>query len=148
MPLSWNEIRKRAIEFSQEYANATRENAETQSFYNEFFNVFGISRRRVASFEEPVKKLGDIGNDEVFINGREISHYITRVAFLRDGRVLAVEPLKRDTDGHWILNDKIKMVTEAVFITANGYAVRDVEETVCPKSGEKIRKFLLEDLLD
>lgn len=59
MPLSWNEIRKRAIEFSQEYANATRENAETQSFYNEFFNVFGISRRRVAAFEEPVKKLGD-----------------------------------------------------------------------------------------
>jgi len=57
-PLSWNEIRRRAIEFSQEYANATRENAETQSFYNDFFNVFGISRRRVASFEEPVKKLG------------------------------------------------------------------------------------------
>jgi len=58
MPLSWNEIRRRAIEFSQEYKDATRENAETQSFYNEFFNVFGISRRRVASFEEPVKKLG------------------------------------------------------------------------------------------
>jgi hypothetical protein len=59
MPLSWNEIRKRAIEFSQEFADATRENAETQSFYNAFFDVFGISRRRVASFEEPVKKLGD-----------------------------------------------------------------------------------------
>ncbi len=58
MPLSWNEIRRRAIEFSQEYRTATRENAETQSFYNDFFNVFGISRRRVASFEEPVKKLG------------------------------------------------------------------------------------------
>lgn len=58
MPLSWNEIRRRAIEFSQEYRDATRENAETQSFYNDFFNVFGISRRRVASFEEPVKKLG------------------------------------------------------------------------------------------
>src|SRR5215210_1336385 len=57
-PLSWNEIRRRAIEFSQEYKNATRENAETQSFYNDFFNVFGITRRRVASFEEPVKKLG------------------------------------------------------------------------------------------
>jgi type I restriction-modification system DNA methylase subunit len=58
MPLSWNEIRSRAVEFSQEYKDVTRENAETQSFYNEFFNVFGISRRRVASFEEPVKKLG------------------------------------------------------------------------------------------
>ncbi len=57
-PLSWNEIRKRAVEFSEEYKDATRENAETQSFYNDFFHVFGISRRRVASFEEPVKKLG------------------------------------------------------------------------------------------
>lgn len=42
---------------SQEYHDATRENAETQSFYNDFFNVFGITRR-VATFEEPVKKLG------------------------------------------------------------------------------------------
>lgn len=56
--LSWNEIRSRAVAFSQEYADATRENAETQSFYNDFFNVFGISRRRVASFEAPVKMLG------------------------------------------------------------------------------------------
>ena len=58
MPLSWNEIRSRAVAFSQEYADATRENAETQSFYNDFFHVFGMTRRRVASFEEPVKKLG------------------------------------------------------------------------------------------
>ncbi len=58
MTLSWNEIRSRALAFSQEYKNVTRENAETQSFYNDFFNVFGMSRKRVASFEEPVKKLG------------------------------------------------------------------------------------------
>lgn len=38
MPLSWNEIRNRALAFSQEYKNATRENAESQSFYNGFFN--------------------------------------------------------------------------------------------------------------
>lgn len=59
MALSWNEIKKRAVEFSNEYEDATKENAETQSFYNDFFNVFGISRRRIASFEEPVKKLRD-----------------------------------------------------------------------------------------
>lgn len=58
MSLSWNEIRSRAVAFSQEYKGTTRENAETQSFYNDFFNIFGISRRRVATFEEPVKKLG------------------------------------------------------------------------------------------
>lgn len=59
MPLSWNEIRRRAVAFAHEFKDARRENAETHTFYNEFFNVFGISRRRVASFEEPVKLLGN-----------------------------------------------------------------------------------------
>lgn len=59
MALSWNEIKDRALKFSNEWADETRERAEKDSFWNEFFNVFGISRRRVASFEEPVKKLGN-----------------------------------------------------------------------------------------
>ena len=59
MALSWNEIRSRALNFSKEFANAHYERGETQTFYNEFFNVFGVNRRRVATFEEPVKKQGD-----------------------------------------------------------------------------------------
>lgn len=59
MALSWNEIRNRAIHFSKEWEAEEREHAESQSFWNDFFNIFGISRKRVASFEEPVKKLGD-----------------------------------------------------------------------------------------
>ena len=59
MRLSWNEIRFRAARFAEEWKNARYERGETQTFYNEFFEVFGVSRRRVASFEEPVKKLGD-----------------------------------------------------------------------------------------
>ncbi|WP_299368741.1 DNA methyltransferase [Winogradskyella sp.] len=58
MALSWNEIKDRALKFSNEWANETKERAEKDSFWNDFFNVFGISRRRVATFEEPVKKLG------------------------------------------------------------------------------------------
>ena len=56
MPLSWNEIRHRAIAFSKEWRGETSEAAERQSFWNEFFNVFGIRRRTVATFEEPVRK--------------------------------------------------------------------------------------------
>jgi len=59
MALSWNEIKSRAIGFSKEWESEEREHAESQSFWNDFFNIFGISRKRVASFEEPVKKLGD-----------------------------------------------------------------------------------------
>jgi len=57
MPLSWNEIRQNALSFSKEWETESSEDAEAQSFWNEFFKVFGVSRRRVASFEKPVKKL-------------------------------------------------------------------------------------------
>jgi hypothetical protein len=59
MPLSWNEIKSRSVTFSKEWENETSEDAEAKSFWDGFFNVFGISRKRVASFEEPVKKLGE-----------------------------------------------------------------------------------------
>lgn len=56
--LSWNEIRARAAKFSEDWKDASYEKGETQSFYNDFFQIFGQSRRKVATFEEPVKKLG------------------------------------------------------------------------------------------
>ncbi|MGL4513621.1 MAG: DNA methyltransferase [Lacipirellulaceae bacterium] len=58
MPLSWNEIRSRAIAFSREWAEESREHAEAKSFWDGFFDVFGIKRKTVASFEAPVKQLG------------------------------------------------------------------------------------------
>jgi hypothetical protein len=59
MALSWNEIKDRALKFTLEWKDESREHAEAKSFWDAFFNVFGISRRRVASFEEPVKKLNN-----------------------------------------------------------------------------------------
>lgn len=59
MPLSWNEIKSRAIAFSKEWENVESENADSKPFWVEFFNVFGITQRRVSSFEHPVTRLGD-----------------------------------------------------------------------------------------
>ena len=59
MRLSWNEIRSRAAEFARKWEGAGYEKGETQLFYRDFFDVFGMSVRRVATFEEPVKLLGD-----------------------------------------------------------------------------------------
>lgn len=56
MPLSLNEIKDRALAFSREWEGAKAERAEAQTFWNEFFNVFGVNRRRLASFEEPVRR--------------------------------------------------------------------------------------------
>ena len=59
MRLSWNEIRARANVFAEDWKDAHYEKGETQSFYNDFFDVFGVKRRRVAVYEQHVKKLDD-----------------------------------------------------------------------------------------
>jgi hypothetical protein len=57
MPLSWNEIRDRAVAFSREWAGEVSEDAEAKSFWDAFFQVFGVSRRRIAAFEWRVQKI-------------------------------------------------------------------------------------------
>ena len=59
MRLSWNEVRVRAAAFATEWCDAEYEKGETHSFYNEFFEVFGVRRRTVARYEEHVQKLDD-----------------------------------------------------------------------------------------
>ncbi len=54
--LSWNEIRQRAHVFSAEWRDASSERADKQTFWNQFFDVFGMNRRALASFEERVKR--------------------------------------------------------------------------------------------
>lgn len=59
MRLSWNEIRARAATFVKEWEGEGYEKGQTQLFYRDFFEIFGVPVRRVASFEEPVKNLGE-----------------------------------------------------------------------------------------
>ncbi|MDE0184992.1 MAG: N-6 DNA methylase [Candidatus Poribacteria bacterium] len=59
MRLSWNEIRVRAAAFAQDWADEGYEKGQTQLFYRDFFEIFGMPVRRVAAFEEPVQLLGD-----------------------------------------------------------------------------------------
>ena len=70
MPISWNEIRHNAIRFTKEWTGETREEAEAKSFWDDFFQVFGLRRRTVATFEEPVKNIsGDYGYIDLFWRG-------------------------------------------------------------------------------
>ena len=59
MPLSWNEIKSRASQFSNNWKDTTREEADAKPFLVEFLNIFGISQKRVATFEHRVKKIND-----------------------------------------------------------------------------------------
>ena len=79
MPISWNEIKSRAFSFSKQWEGETSEEAEAKSFWDGFFYVFGISRKRIASFEEPVKKLGDRqGYIDLFWKGTLIVEHKSR----------------------------------------------------------------------
>jgi len=71
MPISWNEIRHNAIKFSRDWAGVRSERAEKQTFWNEFFEVFGDAagaRNAVATLDEQKARaekdasLADVGS--------------------------------------------------------------------------------------
>ena len=67
MGLNWNEIKSRALLFSKTWADASNEDSEAKPFWIDFFEIFGITDKRVATFELNVKKLcaaGDATNAE------------------------------------------------------------------------------------
>lgn len=57
MTLSLNEIRARAAAFARDYRAATSEQADAQSFWRDFFAVFGLNARRLGAFERPARNL-------------------------------------------------------------------------------------------
>jgi len=112
MPISWNEIRHNAIKFSREWAGVKSESAEKQTFWNEFFQVFGIKRRVVASFEEAVKKIsGDYGRIDLFWPGILLVEHKSFGEELRKAetqafqyiRDLANDPKRRDEIPRYII---------------------------------------------
>ena len=76
MPLSWTEIKARSVAFARDWAEETRETAEAKSFWDAFFNVFGMSRRAVASFEEPVRSIqGTYNRIDLFWKGKLLAEH-------------------------------------------------------------------------
>lgn len=66
--LVWSEIQERAHSFVKQWEGETSERAESQTFWNEFFAVFGVKRRAVARFEERARRVstGGTGRIDVF----------------------------------------------------------------------------------
>ncbi len=65
MPLTWSEIRSNAQRFAHDWAGVASERAEAQTFWNEFFAVFGVQRRRVAVYEKTVSRLKHAGQGRI-----------------------------------------------------------------------------------
>lgn len=73
MVLSLNEIRRNAFSFLHEWQGERHERSEAQTFLNEFFAIFGITRKRVASFEYAAENIkGNSGFIDLFWRGKLI----------------------------------------------------------------------------
>jgi hypothetical protein len=77
--LTQAEIRNNAIAFVHEWKDETRERAEAQTFWNEFLEIFGVKRRKVAVFEKAVKKIGGkYGAIDLFWRGVLLTEHKSR----------------------------------------------------------------------
>ena len=79
--LSWNEVRDRATRFSRDphNQNATSESGHKQTFWNDFFSVFGLRRASFASFEENVRNLhGHTSRIDLLWKGKLIVEHKSR----------------------------------------------------------------------
>jgi hypothetical protein len=90
--ISWSEVRDLAIRFSREWTGTSSESAEKQTFWNEFFEVFGLRRRSVATFEEPVQRIrGTYGKSTIYEMASR--PFVT----LRDSQLAKSSPLNCST---------------------------------------------------
>lgn len=152
MPLSWNEIRSNAIAFSKEWAEDASEDAEAKSFWDDFFRVFGVPRRRVAVYEKLVSKAGgkagyiDLFWPKVLIaehksRGKNLDRafdqaidYFPGLATTEFPQYVVVSDFERirltnletDEDSEFLLKDFHKHVTSFGFIA--GYKARTFKE--------------------
>ena len=67
-PPSWNDIKSKALAFSRKWHDAKSEDSEAKPFWLEFFDIFGIPDKRVATFEHAVKRLNAKGRGDGFVD--------------------------------------------------------------------------------
>lgn len=97
--LTQAEIRNNASAFAHEWKDETRERAEAQSFWNEFLEIFGVKRRRVAVFEKAVKKSsGRYGAIDLFWRGVLLAEHKSRGQNLDKATSQAFEYLETISD--------------------------------------------------
>src|SRR6185295_17532556 len=97
--LTQAEIRNNAVAFVQEWKGESRERAEAQTFWNEFLEVFGVRRRKVAIFEKAVKKSsGKFGAIDLFWRGVLLAEHKSRGENLEKATSQAFEYLESTSE--------------------------------------------------
>ncbi len=114
MPLSWNEIKPRAAAFERRWRDASGERAQAQEFWVDFFDIFGIRRPRVASFEHAVRKHGGgQGFIDLFWPGTLLVEHKSRGKSLDRARAQAMDYFpglkERDLPRYLLVSDFARM---------------------------------------
>ncbi len=165
--ITLNEIRNRAVSFSKEWEREYSEDAEAKSFWDGFFEVFGISRRRVASFEYPVKKLdGGAGFIDVLWKGVMLAEHkskgknldkaysqakdyfpglkdaeLPRYIIVSDFERIRIYDLEKDKQEEFFLKDLHKNVDLFGFISGYTTHVYEKEEDASIKAARLMADF-------
>lgn len=118
MPLSWTEIRDRATAFQKRWKDDTSEQAELQSFWAEFLNIFGVDRKKVGIYEKQVhlKRARAVKNGRIDLfwpgkllvemksAGQDVDKAFAQAAdyFEALPRQLCLSPATRGQSSHWL----------------------------------------------
>lgn len=134
MTVSTAEARSRAQAFSNEWADATDERAESQSFWGDFFRIFGLERRHFARFEKRVEYAdGGNGYIDVFWPSKLLCEQKSAGRSLDaayDQALRYIDTLPNDeVPGHVVVSDFARM-------------------KVYDHDNDELREFALEDLSD
>ena len=133
-PLAWNEIRKNAAAFVNEWAGETYEKGESQSFWSDLFAVYGVRRRNVAKFEAQARRIaGGTGFIDVFWPGMMIAEQKSTGKDLDAAEAQAMDYLTTVSDA--------EMPRYVVTCDFSTFRVRDLEAP----AGEGSVTFALED---
>lgn len=74
-----NELKRRAFEFSREHAEDCDEKSEAQNFWRDFFDIFGLSPRRIGVFEARARLISEnIGFIDFFWPGTLLIEHKSR----------------------------------------------------------------------
>jgi len=88
-PLSRNEMRARAVTFAARWKDESSEKSESQTFWTEFLDIYGVDRKRVAAFEQLAKRTstGNYGFIDLYWPGVLIAEQKTTQANATVGRI-------------------------------------------------------------
>jgi type II restriction/modification system DNA methylase subunit YeeA len=132
MGLNWNEIKSRALLFSQTWADACNEKSQSSHFWIDFMGIFGIPNKRMVSFEHNVQKLnGAKGYVDLFWPGKLLVEQKSLGKDLKDATQQAMDYL------HGIKDHELPELI--VVCDFQNFEVR-------PLKGGEVLRFKLKDL--